>query len=299
MKKLFNYFLASGMAVAALTFVSCSNDDDNALPAIDGYNNSNEVATANLAAHWSFDDTQTERLSSTAPQNEYGTVGFTDGKVGRALQLTEGALVYPSIANIGGATSLQNFTVSMWVNVKNNGSAFTTLFGIFPTQATDFWGNLSLGAETGWFPATGPVGDTLVLKANYMSLNADGSLNSQDNRPDPRGNPPVGVLKTAGEWTHFVVRFNATTHMLEVFGNGQSIGAYSDRGENTGPLNMRTPAQPVFGSLAVQEIGFATAPALPDWQVLATAGIDEVRVYNTALSTTEITALYNLGSAGR
>jgi hypothetical protein len=299
MKKWINYLLTSVMAMSVLTFTSCDGDEDDALPPIDGYNNSNEVASDNLAAHWTFDGTQNERLSSTAPEADYGTVGFAEGQVGQALQLTQGALVYPSISSIGGATSLPNYTVSMWVNVKNNGSAFTTFFGVFPTATTDFWGNLSLSAETGWFPADGPVGDTLVLKTNYMSLNADGTLNGQDNRPDPRGNPPVGVLKASGEWVHFVVRFNGSTHMLEIIANGENIGAYSNRGPNTGPLNMRVPAKPVFGSLATQEIGFESAPPRPAWQVLATATIDDVRVYNTALADNEITALYNLGSAGR
>jgi hypothetical protein len=297
MKK-FSYLLfGTLLAIAAFT-VSCS-DDDKDLPKIDGYNNSNEVAAANLKAHWPFDGSNTERLSSTSPDETFGGVGFATGQIGQALNLTAGALVYPSITAIGEENSLSNYTVSMWINTKNNGNAFSTYFGIFPAANTDFWGNLSLSAETGWFPADGPVGDTLVLKTNYQSLNGDGSLNGQDNRTDPRGNPPVGVFKVTQQWAHFVVRFNGTTHMLEIFGNGTSIGAYNNRGDNTGPLVMRTPALPVFGSLATSEIGFADAPARPDWQVLATAMIDDVRVYNTALSQAEITALYNLGVAGR
>jgi hypothetical protein len=300
MKKTLNFLFAL-TAIVSLAFVSAcddDDDDDNSLPPIDGYNNSGEVAKDNLVAHWSFDDTQNEVISNTAPEETFGTVGYTDGMLGKALDLDEGALVYPSISAIGAANSLSNYTVSMWVNVMNNGSAFSTYFGIFPTSNTDFWGNLSLSAETGWFPA-GVTGDTLVLKTNYMSLNDDGSTNGQDNRPDPRGATPVGVFKQTGQWAHFVVRFDGTTHKLEIFGNGTSIGAYNDRGENTGPLVMRTPAQAVFGSLSTSDIGFASAPAMPDWQVLATAMIDDVRVFNTPLSNAEITALYNLGVAGR
>jgi hypothetical protein len=301
MKRALNYILAL-LAISSVAFFTACSDDDDSLPPIDGYNNSDEVASSNLVAYWSFDDTNAEAKSGSAPANTYGSVGFTDGQIGRALQLNKGALVYPSIAAIGGANSLSNYTVSMWVNVKNNqgtDNAFSTFFGIFPTGNADFWGNLSMSAETGWFPATGPVGDTLVLKTNYVSENPDESVNSQDNRPDPRGNPPVGVFKAAGQWAHFVVRFNGTTHMLEIFGNGTSIGAYNDRGVNTGPLVMRVPAVPVFGSLSTSDIGFASAPAKPDWQVLATALIDDVRVYNTALANNEITALFNLGTAGR
>jgi hypothetical protein len=302
MKRTINYLLTC-VAIASLGFVAaCSDDDDDSLPPIDGYNNSDEVASSNLVAHWPFNDTNNESKSGTAPSETFGNVGFTDGVLGRALQLNKGALVFPSITAIGGENSLSNYTVSMWVNVKNNkgtDNAFSTFFGIFPTANTDFWGNLSLSAETSWFPATGPVGDTLVLKTNYASLNDDNSVNMQDNRPDPKGNPPVGVFKAAGTWAHFVVRFNGSTHKLEIFGNGTSIGAYNDRGANTGPLVMRVPAQPVFGSLATSEVGFESAPARPDWQTLATASIDDVRVFNTPLSEAEIKALYNLGVAGR
>jgi len=109
----------------------------------------------------------------------------------------------------------------------------------------------------------------------------------------------VGVFKNAGKWCHFVVRFNASTHKLEIYGNGVSIGAYNDRGANTGALVMRTAAQAVIGSLATKEVGFTAAPIQPDWQVLATASLDDIRVFNTALADKDITALFNLGTAGR
>jgi hypothetical protein len=297
MKKLIYFLFAITLIAGALIFESCSKNDT--LPKIDGFNNSNEVSSSNLVAHWTFDDTKNEVISSTAPTNSYGTSAFVTGQIGKALQLTEGALVFPSIANIGAANSLGNYTVSMWVNVKNNGHAFSTFFGIFPTADADFWGNLSLSAETSWFPADGPVGDTLVLKTNYQSLNDDLSLNSQDNRPDPRGTDHIGVFKNSGVWCHFVARFDATTHKLQIFGNGTAIGAYDNRGDNTVALNMRVPCQVIIGSLATSEIGFASAPARPDWQVLATASLDDIRVFKTTLTDSEITALYNLGSAGR
>ena len=116
--------------VALVAFGAC--DKDEALPPIDGFNNSGEVASANLVAHWSFDDTKNEILSSTAPTKELGTVGFTDGKLGRALQLTKGGIVYPTIAKINTVDALNNFTVSMWVNVRGTkgvvGGGYTSFF---------------------------------------------------------------------------------------------------------------------------------------------------------------------------
>jgi len=298
------YYLMAGVMIASLSLVVSCDDDDEELPKIDGYNNSNEVAKDNLVAHWTFDDTKKEVISNTEPGSEFGAAtSYTTGVIGKALQLNKSAIVYPSIAAIGAENSLSNYTVSMWLNVKNTktdaGGPFSTFFGIFPTANTDFWGNLSMSAETGWFPASGPVGDTLVLKTNYMSKNGDGTTNGQDNRPDPKGNPPVGVFKAAATWAHFVARFDATTHKLQIFGNGTSIGAYDFRGDNTTALVMRTPAQAVIGSLSTSEIGFTGAPTRPDWQTLADAQVDDIRVFNTALSDAEINALKNLGDAGR
>lgn len=308
MKKI-NYFLFSAIALGSAVVLSC--DDEDALPPIDGYNNSDEVAADNLKAHWTFDGTNAEDISGLSPLSgaagTFGTVGFEEGQIGQALKLSAGALRYPNLPGLNTADALSNFTVSMWVKIDNNkGTAkegYTMLFGLFPDGLTpettgDFmWGNINMAAETGWFaPRTTP--DTLVLKGHFVIKNTDGSISGQDNRPDPRGNPPVGVFKHTGEWVHFVCRWDATTHKLHVFGNTTSIGAYTDRG-TAGALRMNVPCSPVFGNGATKAVGFTNNPDQQSWSPMATASIDDVRVFNTALSDAEITALYNLGIAGR
>jgi hypothetical protein len=314
MKRTMKYFFSGVAALSLLALVSCEGDDDKSLPMIDGFNNSNEVAAANLKAHWTFDGTHVEAISGAAPlagaAGTFGTVGFEDGRIGQALKLTGGALRYPNIDALNTADALANYTVSMWVKLKNNqGTAqegYTILFGLFPDGLTpvtvgDFmWGNILMAAETSWFPATNAQPDTLVLKGHFVKKNSDGGINGQDNRPDPRGNPPVGVFKQSGAWVHFVVRWNSTTQMLHVFGNASSIGAYTDRtAGNAGALRMNVPCSPVFGNGATQALGFINNPEQQNWSPMATASIDDVRVFNTALSDSEITALFNLGTAGR
>ncbi|MBD2703697.1 hypothetical protein IC229_23835 [Spirosoma sp. BT702] len=288
-------------AVMSTVFTSCKKDDGTAtLPDIGGYQSSNDIASANLLARWTFEGTQNELVSSTAPSNTYGTVNYVTGSSGsgQALNLVTGAVVYPAIPKLNAADALASYTLSMWVNVKNNKQFFTSFFGLFPTAKKDAFGNLSGGAETGWFAASATP-DTLVLKANYSSLLANGNFNGQDNRPDPRGKPPVGVFKGAGVWSHFVIRFDPNTHQINVFGNGQSIGAYNDRGVNTVALNMMTPCQAVIGSLASSEIGFAAAGPLPSYTTRGTFAIDNIRVYNKPLSDGDINSLYQLELAGR
>ncbi|HEY0743395.1 MAG TPA: hypothetical protein VGD40_18130, partial [Chryseosolibacter sp.] len=89
----------------------------------------------------------------------------------------------------------------------------------------------------------------------------------------------------------------ASTKKFEVYGDAEASGGYSTR-DGAQVLRMRVPAHAVFGSMASSDIGFPNATR-PEWAPLATTLIDDVRVYNTTLSQAEITALFNLGTAGR
>jgi hypothetical protein len=295
MKTKMNYWLAAAL-LATTAITSCSDDDDK-LPKIDGYNNSNEVASSNLLAHWSFDDTNNERISGTAPASTFGTVGFTSGQIGNALQLSQGALVYPSIDAINSANALNSYTVSLWVNVANNKKTdhvgFTAFFALTPTGVTDIWGDINACAETANYL---PSSDTLQLK-NVQRTHPESGEKTDDNLAmvnDGKGSWFMGAKK----WSHYVMTWDATTHQYKIYGNGTSSGAWDDRGA-TAEMILATPVKPVFGSLASSDIGFASAPAQQGWNPWATASIDDVRVFNTVLSQAEITALYNLGVAGR
>lgn len=300
MKRTMKYLSVCAIACVAAgsVFVSCKDDDS--LPAIDGYNNSNEVGSANLVAHWTFDSNDNkEVISGTAPSKTYGTVGSTTGQIGNALQLTKGAVVYPVIDKINSVDALNNFTVSMWVNVKNTkgaGGAFTAFWQLIPTSVGDIWGNIGALAETGRHL---PASDTLELK-NYLNTTlSDGTQSGQDNLAQKNTGDGTGAwFMGANKWVHYVMTWDASTHKFEVYGNGVASGAYTTRG-TTPVLKMRVPAQAVFGSLAATDIGFANAGARGDWYPMATASIDDVRVYNTVLAAKDITALFNLGTAGR
>ena len=298
MKKTINYVVMSAIAMAMLVYGGCSKKKD-VLPQIDGFNNSNEVGATNLVAHWTFDDTNNEVISSTAPSNTYGTVGTETGQIGKALKLTVGALVYPPITKVNTADALGSFTVSLWIKVigtKGAGGAFTSFFQLIPTNVSDIWGNIGANAETSHHL---PGSDTLELK-NYMSTTLpDNSQSNNDNLSllntgDGTGKWFMGAKK----WSHYVMTWDPTTHKFEVYADGVASGAYTLRG-TTPAMKMRVPCQAVFGSLAATDIGFANAGTRQDWFPMATASIDDVRVFNTVLAQTDITALFNLGTAGR
>ena len=293
------FLVSACLLLGMLSLNSCKKSSS--LPQIDGYDNSDQVASTYLKAHWTFDDTYNEALSSTAPSNKYGGYSFATGQIGKALSLSAGTLVYPSIAAIGGANSLSAFSVSLWVNVKDNkgGGAlegFTSFFGIIPTNVADIWGNVMACAETSRHPASS---DTLELK-NYLNTTMpDNSQSGQDNIAQLNTGDGTGQwFHGAGKWSHYVMTWDGTTHMFMLYGNGVSCGAYTLRG-TTPALVMRTPCQPVFGSLAANDIGFANAGARQGWNPMATCLIDDVRVFNTTLTQADVNALYALGQAGR
>ncbi len=296
MRNTTNFLKVGAIALGVMAFGSCSNDDE--LPPIDGYNNSNEVAATNLVAHWTFDSDNNERISGTAPSNTYGTVTTTTGQVGGALQLNKGVIKFPPIAAINTANALNNFTVSLWVNVTNNkgttSSGFTALFGLVPAGVTDIWGDIMACAETGRHL---PTSDTLELKNFQITHPAGVGQIVNDNiaeKSGDRGQYFMGAKK----WIHYVLRWDASTNNYHIFANGTDVGAHTKRNEG-GNQVMAVPVHAVFGSLASKETGFPGAPNQQDWNPFATAGIDDVRIYNNALTNAEITALFNLGTAGR
>ena len=65
-KTKFNVAIAA-LFLIGLGFASCKKNKDVALPTIGGYNNSNEVAAANLKAYWPLDGNGNESKSGTAP----------------------------------------------------------------------------------------------------------------------------------------------------------------------------------------------------------------------------------------
>jgi hypothetical protein len=84
---------------------------------------------------------------------------------------------------------------------------------------------------------------------------------------------------------------------FKIYHNGVKVSnpEWEQRG-TTGPLSFYTPTKPLIGAWGTNIPGGGTAEA---WQKPMTGSIDEVRVYNKALTDAEIGALFKLESAGR
>ncbi|MEO9210759.1 MAG: hypothetical protein ABI208_06650, partial [Ginsengibacter sp.] len=226
-------------SVFTFALASCTKSGDVQLPPIGGYNNSDEVASANLMAYWNFDGNQNEIKSGTAATSS-SRVSYVPGVKGQAIKLDSGFVFYNSIPAINAMTT---FSVSAWVQTRNNGSTnqnFTSMVFQASKPGSTF-GNLNLGLETSWKPANN---DTLVVHGWY----SDPSNGLQDNRNDPFGVPPVGVvLNPVNKWVFLTMTAdNANPVNFNIYANGVNVGAYSQRG--TAVYTPQSPSSVIIGA---------------------------------------------------
>jgi hypothetical protein len=301
MKRTINYLIVGVSAIAMLALGSCSKSSS--LPAIAGYNTANDIAKDNLLAHWTFDNTMNEAISGTAPTTKVGN-SFTTGQVGQALSLSSGYLVYPSISALSSANAFPSVTVSLWVNIANNGTTQTNLFGITQslTAETDWnTGPLNVYVETANHKATS---DTLQVHSDFSTYST-GSRQGGDNVNNYGGTAGTDYqyVTSGGKWMHYVMVYDGTGSNIDLYVNGVVVSddLFRHRTNSTGgigPIVNVPPTQVVVGSFPTSAAGF-TNSASQAWQGLMTGSLDEVRVYSKALTTAEIGALYSFGQAGR
>jgi len=283
------------LGAGIFAFNACSSDDDNALPPIGGFNNSNEVGQADRVAYWSLDGNGNESGGAT-PTSSSG-VTWTAGKKGQAANMTNGYLRYAPMASMSSMTS---FSVSAWFKISNNGDG-TAAPSVFFTLArpAEWAGNINFMSETGWQPSTS---DSLTVKGLLVSNN---TLGFQDTRntikatPDDEANGHVAYPnKVAGTWAHGVITWDNDSRMFKVYVNGTKISnpVWELRGADDSPDFALTPgAFPVLGAFGT----FADGTATDAWIKGLTGQLDEVRVWKRALTQAEIGSLFQLESAGR
>jgi hypothetical protein len=299
MKKQFSIFsLGLAAILGGMVVISgCDKDNDDVnLPPIGGYNNSNEVASANLKAHWTFDNTQKEDISGVTPAQVVGA-SYISGRKGQAVSLNNGYLYYTGVTGLSSVTSA--FSVSAWVQVQNNLSGVNGAREVFqwvranpsalPNEA---FGNINLTLETQQYPHTAATGyDTLIIHPTFRDQ-ANGLQDNTNNYPVTAANL---VKDTAGKWIHTLITWDPNTHKFDVWANGVKVGNYPDRGTSVFTPSASTAA--VIGGWISNVTGIGVTPQ--GFTLPFLGAIDEVRVFNKTLLDTEISALYLLEMAGR
>ena len=285
------YFL--GLVLIVGIFSSCEKSDNpNNLPdvdpsayagKIDGYTSSDEIYPKNLKAYWSFDDTKNEIKSASAPTSTAND-SFINGVKGKAIKLNGGYLYYAKQFDAFKADALKSFTVSVWVQITNNGAKRTMLLQI--ARPGIFDGSLDFRLNTNSYAAT--VTDKLGVGPRFTTVGGG----SQDNL-NATLNPKIG----ADVWTHLVLTYDSNSGTFKEWANGIDIGSYNNRGVGNNLFKSYEPGEFIIGA-NYNLIPGKTINADVAYAAM-TGSVDELRVYDTVLPDAHIKALYNLGVAGK
>ncbi|MBR0960891.1 LamG-like jellyroll fold domain-containing protein [Bradyrhizobium japonicum] len=276
------------------------------------YNSQNTDQDSIVGYGWSLSIPYIQRLNKTGSQDMYGPNAYFASSLDGEL-----APLSTSTSSTVSTSSVAASLVSYWKLDESSGNASDSAgsnaltpqgSATYATGKINNAGSTAHSGSAGYFLKTSPsglypTGDFTVQAwlnpASNITSYSSGSLfgilgvSGQQYRFWWRnvggvatlvGAPGSGSLSVAqsftpGTWYHFVAVYTASSGKLEFFINGTSIG--SSTGNSVG-----TPSGDFFvGNNFNSEIG-------NDWD----GKIDEVAVWNRALSPTEISQLYNGGS---
>ncbi len=270
---------------------------------------SNSVATSDLIAHWTFDNTKAEAISSVTPTTG-GTVttNATGGQIGGYASFTNGYLVYPTITNINKADALGGgFTFTSWAKFPTTNN-LNSLWQI-NAGTQDIWGLAAFTFRHG-------ASDSLDLDGTLTNVDGAGARSTYG---DLFAEGPAGNFKTAPTaWAFIAMVYDTTggTKKLKYYANGvlkatktistavitpseqfelmtttSAVGSGITQRQNVtfGTFNYSgTPA--VFANGGTSAAAWQT----PDY----TGSIDDTRLFKRPLTDAEILNLYNYGLTG-
>jgi hypothetical protein len=275
-----NYLLFSLMlGFVSVTFVACSSDDDTNND--DGKTDPSTIAATNLVAYFPFDGDATETISSLTPSTETA-VTYVAGRRGQAYQGAELAHLLYTLPETSKLKSLTSFSIGMWFKSPLvTGDPEPTIFEIGKSDDL-YWGNLKLALNR-----LDETADSLQLKAFFLKDGAtwSGQHISYSNN-----------TFIVDKWMHLVFEYDEVTSKYKIYLNGTQVvtsdgveNRYSEEGVALGAL--------AFANADVINIG-AWRPksendATDTWMGWFMGNIDELRVYDIALTDTEIKSLYD------
>lgn len=274
----------------------CDKNEDDPLPPIGGYNNSDEVAATSLVTKFSFEDNLTDGKGGVTGGAGTNT-SFVAGLKGKAFQGSANG--YAGFTSPGAVLpALTSITSSMWIKTNKHTGGAQALFMLPKTGS--FWGNLFMLIE-----GNSGTSDSMQLKIHFEK-NVTPSIPWAEQWVDHGG--VYRLPNMYGNWKHIVWSYDAATSKYAFYLDGVKLtlpAAFTDRYTNDpasggvplGPMAFVNTSRFVIGAFQ-NHLGspFATPES---WMLPYTGAMDEFRIWNKALSEAEVNALYQLEKAGR
>ena len=267
------------VAAFSLFIVSCQKKFDPKsyapVETFGGYGASNEIASSDLVAHFSFENTL---LDSTSKTSATGTgTTYVTGLKGQGLQigLNNYALFTPTAA----INSLKSMTVTYWVNTPINTAGIQE--PICFANSGQFWSNLDMFFD-------GQTTATSVFK-----IHAFGSAGSEE-----AWLTNWSLASPWDNWIHIALTYDASSETFTFYANGAKVGSSVQTG--FGDLDFANFPSIIFGTIQFQtNPSLTSATTSQSWASNVLGAMDEVRIYDKALGASDIKALYQLENLGK
>ena len=250
---------------------------------ISGYSSTEEIEPASLVAYWSFDGDVNEVLSGT-PATAHET-SLVNGFKGQAVNFNASSPSWLTFEAGEAITGLGSFTISFWMNpvfvdndADNSIDGVIGLVGI--SNPESFWGNIE------WFIENDSNPDAAILKVILNHNNAQSA--------------DIVVTNYKGlfdNWTNHTLTYDGATSTLSYFINGSRQATKTTPW--TGPMALVNSGPVVMGTVQFQTSPSLTNHGPEDWASHLTGTIDEVRIYNKALTAEQLNALVVLQGKGK
>mgnify|MGYP000846749904 FL=1 len=191
---------------------------------------------------------------------------WTDGVKGKAVYFNKGAHLEVPFTN---SFLPANLTISVWVKPDE-------LYEHNYIVSQNYWNGYKLQTQGGGKPF-------------FTYKKIDGGIIDADNETD-------NSVKV-GQWNHLVVSVNATTKELRFYVDGTLTKTWTETDKNIGPLLQTLEnVQPfIIGGVATDA---ELAANFMEWTTADNLGyfkgaIDELKIYNIALTDGQVSKLYN------
>lgn len=308
MKKIFILMIATatfaGLSSCQKKFDTKSYAPTKPLPTYGGFSSSSEIEPGNLLDYFNFNGTYADSLGGLKGTSS-GSISFAPGVSGKAYQGAVGS--YLLFDNPGPLKTLPSYTISLWMKSDRTNGLARGIFSL--NNPTDFWGSLDVYLDNPG--ATDPKGDTLLFKVH---------MNNNSGVPYAAYFLQSKVPNAINTWTHMVITYDAASSVINIYQNAKSIGIAGVAGTTGfvvsptipgsdptvkpvtawGAIVWPNPTAAVIGTWQFQTNPSLTGAATSQtWAESYVGALDNFRVYNKALSATEVSALFNLEQTGR
>lgn len=270
------------MIAMSSILTSCDKKDD----PDDGKIDPGTIATTNLVAYFPFEGNGTEMIANLTPTMQ-PNVTYVAGRRGQAYQGANLAHLLYTLPAASKMKTLTSYSVAMWIkSPRVTGDPEPTIFEIGKSDDLS-WGNLKLTLIR-----RDATVDSLVFKILFRKVGVPW---------EPQFIEYGNKLFPINIWMHLVFQYDQTTSKFMIYKDGVKVvtnASVEDRwadGDQVvprpalGPLNFANADKINIGAWRPKTEGTATDA----WMGWFLGNLDELRVYDKALTATEVKALFD------